>query len=310
MNWFNFDLRKLMRILLALSLPLISIQVQQKPSPKDEWFDRPFSFIAGTVEAAVFGFADEIRSTTTLYMNLIGIKRENEVLREENQSLRAQLQTYGELKKENERLQGLFDFRAKSKMEMIAAKVIGHDLLFSDHSTLRIDKGTHHGLKAGQAVITTDGVLGHTFRTEAFSSYILLLSDRYSVVDGIVSRSRARGLVEGLGGGEASLQYVEKSEDVQPGDLIVTSGLDNIFPKGYPIAVAEAVENKPYAVSLKVTLKPVVDPDRVEEVFIILNAAYEEYPDAKLTVAPVKQEGAPTTEPKPAKGPASEPRAH
>ena len=67
--------------------------------------------------------------------------------------------------------------------------------------------------------------------------------------------------------------------DVQVGDLIITSGLDNIFPKGFPVAEVENVENKMYAVSLKVDLKPVVDPDKLEEIFVIINAANQDLTD-------------------------------
>jgi len=278
LNWFNFDFRKLLRLAMALSLPLLSIQVQRKPSLQDTWFDRPFSYISSSIEAGLFSFADEIRSTTLLYMDLIRIKRESELFASENLLLRSRLLAMAELRKENERLQALMDFKTKSKMDLIAARVVAQDLLSSDHSTIRINKGTHHGLKSGLAVITTQGIVGHTFRTESFSTYVMLLSDRYTVVDGVVSRSRARGLVEGQGAGKAGLHYVEKSVDVQQGDLIVTSGLDNIFPKGFPVAIVDSVENKPYSVSLKVVLTPVVDPNQIEEVFVILNAAEEEFP--------------------------------
>jgi hypothetical protein len=64
--------------------------------------------------------------------------------------------------------------------------------------------------------------------------------------------------------------------DVKPGDLVVTGGLDNIFPKGFPIAIVEATEKKHISVSLKVDLKPLVDPDKVEEVFVVTNAANQD----------------------------------
>jgi rod shape-determining protein MreC len=163
-------------------------------------------------------------------------------------------------------------------MEVVAARVMSKDLV-SDHNTLQINKGTHHGLKAGQAVITVGGVVGYVFKPGTFTSQVLLITDRYSVVDGIIARSRARGIVEGKNASTCVLRYVEKSEDVQPGDLVVTSGLDNIFPKGFPVAKVEAVENKTYSVSLKVELKPVVDPDKIEEVFVIMNAANEDMTD-------------------------------
>ena len=274
MNWINFDLRKAILWLAAALLPLVSVNMQQKPSASG-WFDRPFSFLAGAVQSGFFSFSDGVRGTTALYLNLIDIKKESQRLKAQNEELQTQLLAMDELQKENGRLSGLLDFAAKSKMQMLAARVISRDLL-SDHSTIRINKGTHHGLKAGQAVISLAGVVGYIYRPEAFTAQILLITDRYSVIDGIVARSRARGIVEGKVPDACALRYIEKSEDIQKGDLIVTSGIDNIFPKGFPVATVEEVESKQYAAALRVDLKPIVDPNKLEEVFVITNAAEED----------------------------------
>ncbi len=148
-----------------------------------------------------------------------------------------------------------------------------------DHNTVTINKGSTDGLKAGQAVITTGGVLGYIFKPEPFTAHVMLLTDRYAVVDGIVQRTRAHGIVEGKSQYGCSLKYVEKTEDVKEGDLVVTGGLDNIFPKGFPVAIVESVERKTFSVSLKVDLRPVVDPYKVEEVFVVLQAANEDFGD-------------------------------
>jgi rod shape-determining protein MreC len=275
LNWFNFDLRKVVLWLAAALLPLVSMNMQQKPGAGSGWFDSPFSFLAGAIQTGFFSFSDGVRGTTALYLNLIDIKKDNQRLKSENDELKTQLLAMEELHKENSRLSALLEFQAKTKMQMIAARVISRDLL-SDHATIRINKGTHQGLKAGQAVISLHGVVGYIFRPEAFTSQVLLVTDRYSVVDGLVARSRARGIVEGKGPDSCAFRYVEKSEDVEKGDLIVTSGIDNIFPKGFPVAIVEEVENKPYAASKRVDLKPMVDPNKLEEVFVITNAAEED----------------------------------
>ena len=270
MNWLNFDLRKALTISLLFCLPLISINNQQT-TRNYGWYDRPFSFIAGVVEHSFFAFSEGIRGTTRQYIDLIDIKRENKDLHSQIEELRTRLQQMNEAQNESNRLRKLLDFREQTKMDLVASKIMSRDLL-SEHSTIRIDKGTAHGLKSGMAVISTEGVVGHIFRPETYTSHVLLVNDRYSVVDGLVARSRARGLIEGRSQSTLSMIYVQKSEDIQKGDIIVTSGLDNVFPKGFPVAKVEYVENKPYAVALKVDLKPVVDSDKIEEVFVIVNA--------------------------------------
>lgn len=274
MNWFQLNLRKLMWFGLALMLPLLSLNMQRKAF-ESTWYDQPFHLLVGGVQNVFFMFSDGVRGTTAEYLNLLEIKADNERLRRENSELLTRLTQYDELAKENARLAGLLDFREKSKMELVAAEVVSRDLL-TDHSTVRINKGTHHGLRAGQAVLTVDGVAGYVYRPESFSSMVLLITDRYAVVDGIVSRSRARGIVEGKSPTMSTLRYVERFEDVKVGDMVVTSGLDNIFPKGLPVAVVESVDMPSSSVSLKVDMRPVVDPDKIEEVFIVLNAAHED----------------------------------
>lgn len=260
--------------------------MEQKPFDSG-WFNQPFHWLAGGVQQAFYLFTEGIRGTTAEYLNLVNIKGENHKLLSEVNQLRARLQVFDELERENGRLNALLDFKSHTKMELVAARVISRDLL-TDHSTIRINKGKHHGLKSGQAVISVDGAVGHVFRPEAFSSLVLLITDRYSVVDGIIVRSRARGIVEGKSSGSCALRYVEKSEDVKAGDVVVTSGLDNIFPKGFPVATVEAVESRNYAVSMRVDLRPVVEPSKIEEVFVILNAANEDLTERYMSQAESK----------------------
>lgn len=274
MNFLNFDLKKALSVMIILLLPLISINMQRKPFVQI-WYNKPFSFLASVTQSSFFSFSDGVRGNTQMYLNLIGIKRENQNLKSENQRLMAMIQAQEELGKENERLNQLINFKNHSKMDLVAARVMSKDLL-SDHNTLQISKGTVHGIKAGQAVITVSGVVGYIFKPESFSAQVLLITDRYSVVDGIIARSRARGIVEGKNASTCLLRYLEKSEDIQVGDLVVTSGLDNIFPKGFPVATVESIENKNYAISAQVELRPVVDSNKVEEVFVIVNAANED----------------------------------
>lgn len=292
MNFFNFDLKKAVLIAFVVLLPLLSINMERSPSER-EWYGRPFSFLASVSANTFFAFSQGVRGTTALYLNLINIKKHNGELRNENAELNAKLASMTELKLENERLNHLLDFQKKSKMELKVARIIGVDMI-TDHKTIQINRGSHHGLKAGQAVITVGGVVGYIFKPDVFTSQVLLITDRYAVVDAVVQRSRARGVVEGKSSSSVQFRYVEKAADVKPGDLVVTSGLDNIFPKGFPVATVDQVVSTPSSVSLKVELTPVVDPNTIEEVFIVLNAAEEDFtpppPAPEVPVVP----GAPT----------------
>lgn len=315
MNFFNFDLKKIIMIGIVLALPLISINMQQRPQ-ESNWLVKPFALLGSGISQTFYGFSHGVTETTAMYVNLINIKKNSEQLQSTNNELQARLEKMNELTNENDRLRGLLSFKEQTKMKLVAAQVIGRDLVI-DHNTVTINKGSTDGLTAGQAVITTGGVLGYIFKPEPYTAHVMLITDRYAVVDGIVQRTRAHGIVEGKSQNGCTLKYVEKTEDVKEGDLVVTGGLDNIFPKGFPVAIVESVERKTFSVSLKVDLRPVVDPYKVEEVFVVTQASNEDFgnrfapaqaenaeagPDATLAAAAT---AATTPKPKPATTPAA-----
>lgn len=285
LNFLNFNFKKAFILLLVLSLPLISINMEQKKI-QNSWFTQPFSFIAQSIQNVFSGLSTGVRGTTGEYLNLLNIKSENARVTKENDELRTRLNQFSENQNELERLRTLLDFQNNTKMELIPGQVIGRDLVV-DHKTITINKGTKHGLKEGQAVLTVSGAVGYIFKPQYFTSHVMLVTDRYSVVDALIQKTRAHGIVEGKTKDSCVLLYVERTEDVKVGDLIVTGGLDNIFPKGFPLGVVTDIERKTKSASLVIGIKPVVDPNTVEEVFIVKHAALENFLE--------KSEDAPTS---------------
>jgi rod shape-determining protein MreC len=212
-----------------------------------------------------------VRSTTKDYLNLVETNRKNQKLEKELAELKAQLGALTELKLENERFSRLLDFKQKANMNLLGARIIGRDLL-TEYDTVTIDRGEDHGVKKGMGVITIAGVVGYAIEVEAKISKILLITDRYAVVDGVVQRSRARGIVQGQSKDSCVLTFLKRSDDVQEGDTVVTSGIDNYFPKGFPIGEVTDVKKDEYGLGQEVTLQPVVNAANLEEVFVILNA--------------------------------------
>lgn len=279
MNFFTFDLRKVFLGIALVILPLIAINMQRK-SEEELWFTRPFTLAGAVMQRGFASFSSGVRGTTAMYLDLLGVKRQNQELKKQLAELNAQLGAMTELKLENERLGQLLGFKQASKMNLLAARVIGRDLL-PDHNTITVDRGLIHGVKKNMAALTIGGVVGYTFRVENESSQILLLTDHYAVIDAIVQRSRARGMVEGLGRtntrfSNATLKYLKRSDDVKPGDLIVTSGLSNLFPKGFPIGTVTSIDKSRYGMTQEVDVKPAVEPLNLEEIFVVLNANHQD----------------------------------
>lgn len=275
MNFVNYNLKKILILLVVLTLPLISINIEQK-TMQGSWFNEPFVFVAQGVQNLFFGLSQGVRTITANYINILNIKSKNMLLQKENDELKTQLNRFTENANELERLRTLLDFQKNTKMELIPAQVIGRNLV-TDHNTITINKGSSHGLKSGQAVITVSGAVGYIFRPSAKSSHVMLITDRYSVVDALIQKTRAHGLIEGKTKDSCVLQYVERTDDVKDGDLIVTGGLDNIFPKGFPLGVIANIERRTKSASLNIEVKPVVDANKVEEVFVVKSTGAENF---------------------------------
>jgi rod shape-determining protein MreC len=270
MNFLNFDIRKIIILAFLVAIPVFSVNMQ-KSSKNEPWIFRPFFFLSGITQNSFSSLTSGVRSTTDLYLNLIDIKTANRELSQELAQLKARLSSLTELTLENERLNKLIDFKQQTKMNLIAARIVARDL-FSEYKTITINRGEKHGIKKGMAAITVNGAVGYTVQVEPYTSQILLLTDRYAVIDAIVQRSRARGIIQGAQGDACILNYLKRSEDVQVNDTVVTSGLDNIFPKGFPIGTVTKVEKDEYGLGQKVDVQPIIAAANLEELFVVINA--------------------------------------
>jgi rod shape-determining protein MreC len=270
-SWLNFNFRKALFWGLVILLPIMTLPSKKK-GLQDHWFDQPFFWITSAAETGFSLFSSSIKSTVRTYLNLVDLRLQSDSILAENEKLKSQILNMEEILAENSRLREMFGFQQQTLMSLVAARALAYDLL-QDQVTVRINKGSQHGIKPGMGVITTKGVVGHVLKLTPFSAQVLLLTDRFSVVDALVMRSRAQGLVEG-GGAQKPLEFrfVAKDADISNGDLIVTSGLDQIFPKGLPVARVKRTENRRYSASLQIMLEPEIELYQLDEVFVVINS--------------------------------------
>ncbi len=248
----------------------------EQKTTQNLWFAQPISFISGGIQSFFAGISQSVRGTTSEYVNLINIKSENVKLLTEVNELKAFHTKYEENLLQLDRLRKLLDFKNSNKMKLVPGEVIGRDLTV-DHQTITINKGYADGLKAQQAVITIQGAVGYIYKPEKHSSHVMLLTDRYAVTDAIVQKTRSHAIVEGRGKDSGSLQYVERDQDIQVGDIIVTGGLDKIYPIGFPLAIVSEVVKKTNSSMRVINVKPVSESDRIEEIFVVVNAENEDF---------------------------------
>jgi rod shape-determining protein MreC len=198
---------------------------------------------------------------------LFRARRENVVLRERARRLEEELDRLAEMALENERLRRLLEFRETVTGDVVTARVIGHDATGLSR-TLIIDRGAADGVAKGAAVLAPEGIVGQVFVTGRSSARVLLVSDHNSGVDAVVQRTRARGIVQGSVDGACALKYVKRTEDVQVGDAVVTSGFDGIFPKGLPIGRVTLVDKASQSLFQHAEVAPRVDFESLEELLV------------------------------------------
>jgi len=188
-------------------------------------------------------------------------------LRKELRERKREVARLAEVELENERLRKLLAFRPEVETDVVTARVVGADALGLSRS-LAIDRGTLDGVRKGAAVLAPEGVVGQVLLAARHAARVLLITDHNSGVDGIVQRTRARGIVEGALGGGCGLKFVKRTERLEVGDLVVTSGMDGIFPKGLPIGHIVAIDKRGQSLFQYATVEPTVDFGRLEEVLV------------------------------------------
>jgi rod shape-determining protein MreC len=202
-------------------------------------------------------------------VGLWGARQEADALRARVVELERDTARLTETELENARLRRLLDFRQTLRGELLTAKVIGHDA--ADLSrTITIDQGGAAGVRRGAAVLAPGGLVGQVFLASPHAARVLLITDHNSGLDAVVQRTRARGIVEGTVDGRCGLKFVKRTEDLQVGDLVLSSGLDGIFPSGLPVGHLVAVDKQGQGLFQYAQVEPSVDVDELEEVLVTL----------------------------------------
>lgn len=220
------------------------------------------------VQRLTMSAVDGVRGIWTGYIGLRQAHVENEALKEELRALQVRLQEERALAQRTEGLRQLLELRDRAGLETEAAEVIAAaaDL---DFRTITIDKGSDEGLQADMAVISAAGVVGRVILASGRAAKVQLLIDRNAAVGATIERSRAQGIAMGVGAGELHMQYVPGTADVSVGDLVVTSGIDGIYPKGFVIGTVESVDGG-RGTYHEIVVRPAVDFTRLEEVLVVL----------------------------------------
>ncbi len=196
-------------------------------------------------------------------------------LRQRNEQLTAEVAKLTEAEKTAERLEGLLGLRSTYSLESTAARIVGGSSDAWSH-TVTIDKGTVDGLEVGMAVCNSGGAIGQIVEVSATSSTVRLLTDETSGISAMVQRSRAQGILQGQPDGSLQLNYITADSDVSVGDIVITSGLGGVFPKGLPLGTVTSVNRASNATYYTVTVRAQSLAENNEEVLVITSVSAEQ----------------------------------
>jgi len=219
------------------------------------------------VQRATRASIDGVRGLWTGYVALREVQQQNDALKLEVQSLQVRLQEERAEAQRTDNLRQLLELRERAQLDTVAAEVIAGSAN-PDFRTVTIDKGSSEDLATDMAVISPAGVVGRVILPSRRASQVQLLIDRNAAAGALIERTRVQGVVMGVGDGTLKMQYVPGTADVKPGDLVVTSGIDGIYPKGFVIGTIEHVDRGLGAFH-EIAVRPAVEFARLEEVLVV-----------------------------------------
>ncbi|HLY23037.1 MAG TPA: rod shape-determining protein MreC [bacterium] len=254
-------------LLCIIALVILTAQVRSPDGRRIGWIGTAVEAVlapptaalarAGGVLADAWGFISEIGTLRTENQRL---KAEVARLREENARLRPDAQ-------ENVRLRTLLGFKQQLPYRSLAARIVGRDPS-QWFSTVLIDRGASEGVARDDPVITSDGVVGHVVETQGSWARVLLVADPRSAVSVVLDRSREVGVAVGQGQTLLKVTYLSRDADVRQGDVVLTSGLGPIYPRG--LSVGSVVSVSRTTMFQEAVVRPTSDLGHLEDVLVVL----------------------------------------
>ncbi len=228
----------------------------------------PFAFIVEPVRQAVHAPARFLRKLSELGSTQTELASENRRLKEEALLLKGRQLKFEALEQENIRLRGLLDSTFKVGDQVLIAEPLSINIVPYENLVV-VNKGSRYGIQPGQAVVDGNGVVGQVLRVTTHNADVVMITDPSHAIPVQINRNGLRTIAVGTGQTDRlELPYLAGSADVQPGDLLVTSGLGGVFPAGYPVAriVAPPAGVSP---SGKIQARPVAQLDRNRELLVV-----------------------------------------
>jgi len=209
------------------------------------------------------------------YVSLVGLKQQNEALENEVKTLRLEIMTLRERAEATARVERLLGFPEPPEWLREGARVVAHRVgPTAILETILVDRGKLSNAPEDTPVLSPEGVVGRIYRAGLTVSTVLLLIDPSSRIAVVGRDNRAAGIVYGMGADEKlAVKYVGLTSSIEPNEILITSGMDGVYPKGLPVARVTSVKREEGTLFMDVQAEPLVDILRLEEVLLLKRAA-------------------------------------
>lgn len=225
--------------------------------------------IVSPIQKIVSQARTDVRDFIVHYTMNVEASKKNLDLKKDIGQLHEEIFSMQEIALENRRLKSLMDFQDETAAKKVLAQIVAWDSS-SDYKMIRINKGSNSGIQLQSPVVTADGLVGYIFRMTDHYADVLTVMDQSNRVDGVVSRTRSHGIVEGYARGKMQMKYINRREPVILNDIVITSGLGHIYPRGIKVGTVSRLERETFSTTQLVELSSTVDFTKLEEVVILV----------------------------------------
>ena len=255
-------------VLCLVSLLLLTFYIREGDEGPIHTLRSGVSVVTTPVRVAGSLVATPFNALGNVVGNLTASQETLSDLKQQNAELTAQVAELSEAKKTAERLESLVGLQSTYNLTSTAARIIGTS---SDawSRTVTIDKGTASGFSLGMAVCNSGGVIGQIVEVSATTSTVQLANDEGSGISAMIQSTRAQGMLQGQADGTLRLSYVSTDADVAVGDIVITSGIGGVFPKGLPLGTVTSVEKSDNDVYYTIVVRAQSAAENNEEVLVI-----------------------------------------
>ncbi len=267
-------------IVILIIVNIVALSLNYKRRDPSHSIGQVGIFLVAPFQDVVSRSIGFVRNIWTHYFFLVSVSKDNVKLTRALRHSESKNRQCIETEFSNYRLRKLLDFQETVNSQVLFSSVIGKDPS-PWFKTLMIDKGMADGVVKGLPVMIPEGIVGQVTDVTKYYSKVLLIIDQNSAVDALVQRTRARGIVKGESAGQCIFKYALRKRDIKVGDVLISSGLDGVYPKGLRIGSVTGVVKRTSGIFQEVTVEPFADFEKLAEVMVFIDQARHNFEQAK-----------------------------